>query len=234
MVENELLRTEGLTRIFESGGGGVRALDDVTLTVLQGGLTILNGKSGSGKTTLINQLSALDQPTSGRVWFEGQELSALPERERDKIRRTRMGIVFQSVALISTMTALENVEFGLRVAGVPAQGRKERALECLDYVGLGKRAKHLPQEMSGGEQQRVAIARALAHRPAVIFADEPTAQLDSNMGLQVVSVFKKLIAEQGTTVIMTTHDPDLMQIADTVFTLQDGKLLRPEEGGGTP
>lgn len=232
MLGNELIRTEDLTRIFRSGGNEVYALDSVSLTVRQGGLTILNGKSGSGKTTLINQLSALDQPTSGNVWFEGQELSALPERERDKIRRTRMGIVFQSVALISTMTALENVEFGLRVAGVPAQGRKERALECLEYVGLGKRVQHLPQEMSGGEQQRVAIARALAHRPAVIFADEPTAQLDSSMGLQVVSVFKKLIAEQGATVIMTTHDPDLMQVADTVFTLKDGKLLQPEEEGG--
>ncbi len=234
MLGNELIRTEDLTRIFRSGGSEVRALDGISLRVGQGSLTILNGKSGSGKTTLINQLSALDQPTSGRVWFEGQELSALPERERDRIRRTRMGIVFQSVALISTMTALENVEFGLRVAGAPAQGRKERAMECLEYVGLGKRVQHLPQEMSGGEQQRVAIARALAHRPAVIFADEPTAQLDSSMGLQVVSVFKKLISEQGTTVIMTTHDPDLMQVADTVFTLRDGKLIGPEEGEGTP
>ena len=234
MTENKLIRTENLVRIFKSGGSEVHALDGVSLCIRQGGLTILNGKSGSGKTTLINQLSALDQPTSGSVWFEGQELSALPERERDKIRRTRMGIVFQSVALISTMTALENVEFGLRVAGVPAAGRKERALECLEYVGLGKRAGHLPQEMSGGEQQRVAIARAIAHRPAVIFADEPTAQLDSGMGLQVVSVFKKLIAEQGATVIMTTHDPDLMQVADSVFTLRDGRLLDPVEGGETP
>jgi len=231
MEENVLLRTEGLTRIFKVGGGKVRALDDVSLSVRQGGLTILNGKSGSGKTTLIKQLSALDQPTAGKIWFEGQELTDLPERERDKIRRTRMGIVFQSIALISTMTALENVEFGLRVAGVPAEGRRERALECLDYVGLGKRADHLPQELSGGEQQRVAIARAIAHRPAVIFADEPTAQLDTRMGLQVVSVFKRLIAEQGTTIIMTTHDPDLMEIADYVATLKDGRLV--EEGGKT-
>lgn len=224
-MKNELIRTENLVRIFQSGGGEVHALDDVSLSIPAGGLVILNGKSGSGKTTLINQLSALDQPSSGSVWFEGENLSQLPERQRDKVRRTRMGIVFQSVALMSTMTALENVEFGLRVAGVGAAERRDRAMECLDYVGLAKRAKHLPQEMSGGEQQRVAIARAIAHRPTVIFADEPTAQLDSAMSLQVVSVFKRMITEQGVTVVMTTHDPDLMQIADMVYTLSDGRLV---------
>lgn len=128
------------------------------------------------------------------------------------------------------MTALENVEFGMRVAGCPAAGRRQRALECLEQVGLSRRANHLPQEMSGGEQQRTAIARAIAHHPAAIFADEPTAQLDSRMGLQVTAVFKDLIKTQGTTVIMTTHDPDLLEIADRVFTLQDG-ILQPGEGG---
>lgn len=227
--KEELFRTEGLSRSFSSAAGEVHALRNVSLSIPAHGLTILNGKSGSGKTTLINLLGGLDRPTSGKVLFEGQELSALSERARDKIRRTRIGFVFQSVALISFMTALENVEFGLRVAGCPAAGRRERALECLEQVGLSKRANHLPQEMSGGEQQRVAIARAIAHRPGAVIADEPTAQLDSTMGLQVMAVFKKLIESQGTTVILTTHDPDLLEIADRVFTLKDGMLV-PEEG----
>lgn len=228
--KEELFRTEGLSRSFSSAAGEVHALRNVSLSIPAHGLTILNGKSGSGKTTLINLLGGLDRPTSGKAFFEGQELSALSERARDKIRRTRIGFVFQSVALISFMTALENVEFGLRVAGCPAAGRRERALECLEQVGLSKRANHLPQEMSGGEQQRVAIARAIAHRPGAVIADEPTAQLDSTMGLQVMAVFKKLIESQGTTVILTTHDPDLLEIADRVFTLKDGMLV-PEEGG---
>lgn len=227
--KEELFRTEGLSRSFSSAAGEVHALRNVSLSIPAHGLTILNGKSGSGKTTLINLLGGLDRPTSGKVFFEGQELSALSERARDKIRCTRIGFVFQSVALISFMTALENVEFGLRVAGCPAAGRRERALECLEQVGLSKRANHLPQEMSGGEQQRVAIARAIAHRPGAVIADEPTAQLDSTMGLQVMAVFKKLIESQGTTVILTTHDPDLLEIADRVFTLKDGMLV-PEEG----
>lgn len=227
--KEELFRTEGLSRSFSSAAGEVHALRNVSLSIPAHGLTILNGKSGSGKTTLINLLGGLDRPTSGKAFFEGQELSVLSERARDKIRRTRIGFVFQSVALISFMTALENVEFGLRVAGCPAAGRRERALECLEQVGLSKRANHLPQEMSGGEQQRVAIARAIAHRPGAVIADEPTAQLDSTMGLQVMAVFKKLIESQGTTVILTTHDPDLLEIADRVFTLKDGMLV-PEEG----
>ena len=227
--KEELFRTEGLSRSFSSAAGEVHALRNVSLSIPAHGLTILNGKSGSGKTTLINLLGGLDRPTSGKAFFEGQELSALSERARDKIRRTRIGFVFQSVALISFMTALENVEFGLRVAGCPAAGRRERALECLEQVGLSKRANHLPQEMSGGEQQRVAIARAIAHRPGAVIADEPTAQLDSTMGLQVMAVFKKLIESQGTTVILTTHDPDLLEIADRVFTLKDGMLV-PEDG----
>ena len=227
--KEELFRTEGLSRSFSSAAGEVHALRNVSLSIPAHGLTILNGKSGSGKTTLINLLGGLDRPTSGKAFFEGQELSALSERARDKIRRTRIGFVFQSVALISFMTALENVEFGLRVAGCPAAGRRERALECLEQVGLSKRANHLPEEMSGGEQQRVAIARAIAHRPGAVIADEPTAQLDSTMGLQVMAVFKKLIESQGTTVILTTHDPDLLEIADRVFTLKDGMLV-PEEG----
>ena len=231
-THREIIRTEHLCRTFASSAGEVHALQDVSLSIRSGELSILSGKSGSGKTTLINLLGALDRPTSGKIFFEEQDLSSLSEKAKDKLRRTRIGIVYQSIALISTMTALENIEFGLRVAGFPAAERRERALECLDLVGLLKRASHLPQEMSGGEQQRVAIARAIAHRPAAIFADEPTAQLDSTMGLQIIAVFKRLIETQGATIVMTTHDPELMQIADRVFTLQDGILS--QEKGGSP
>lgn len=226
---NEIIRTNKLCRSFSSSAGEVRALKDVSLSIESGKLTLLNGKSGSGKTTLINLLGALDHPTSGEIYFEGKDITKLSESARDKIRRGRIGFVFQSVALISSMTALENVEFGLRVARYPASQRRKRALECLEEVGLLKRASHLPQEMSGGEQQRVAIARAIAHRPAAIFADEPTAQLDSTMGLQVVAVFKRIIETQGAAIIMTTHDPDLMQIADQVYTLSDGALVEGRE-----
>jgi putative ABC transport system ATP-binding protein len=231
-THREIIRTEHLCRTFTSSAGEVHALQDVSLSIQSGELSILSGKSGSGKTTLINLLGALDRPTSGKIFFEEQDLSSLSEQAKDKLRRTRIGIVYQSIALISTMTALENIEFGLRVAGFPAAERRERALECLDLVGLLKRASHLPQEMSGGEQQRVAIARAIAHRPAAIFADEPTAQLDSTMGLQIIAVFKRLIETQGATIVMTTHDTELMQIADRVFTLQDGILS--QEKGGSP
>jgi putative ABC transport system ATP-binding protein len=137
-----------------------------------------------------------------------------------------MGFVFQSVALVSMMTAYENVEFILRISGFPLRERKKRVETCLHLVGLSARMNHLPQELSGGEQQRVAIARAIAHKPKVIFADEPTAELDTNTGLQVVKIFKDLIVQEGTTVVMTTHDPGLMDVADKVYELEDGEIIR--------
>ena len=220
-----ILSTDKLTRDFQSGREVVRALKDVTLSIEKGRLTILRGRSGSGKTTLINLLGALDMPTKGNVYFEGADITKLPELKRDGIRRQYMGFVFQSVALISLMSAYENVEFGLRVAGYNAAERKKRAEECLNVVGLGKRMSHRTHELSGGEQQRVAIARAMAHKPRVIFADEPTAELDTHMGLQVVKVFRKLVEDEGMTVVMTTHDPSMMEIADLVYTLEDGEII---------
>ena len=136
-----------------------------------------------------------------------------------------MGFVFQSVALISNMSAYENVEFGLRLAGTPAAERRERAERCLELVGLGKRMGHRSHELSGGEQQRVAIARAIAHRPQLIFADEPTAELDTNMGLLVMQLFKKLVADEGLTILMTTHDPNMVELADHVYVLEDGVIV---------
>lgn len=219
-----MMKTEKVCREYRSGQEVVHALSDISIEIQTGKLTILRGRSGSGKTTLLNSLGALDYPTSGEIWFDGSDITKLSEQERDEFRRLNTGFVFQSVALMSAMSAYENVEFGMRIAGVPAAERKTRAMESLDLVGLSKRATHRPQEMSGGEQQRVAIARAMAHRPKIIFADEPTAELDTAMGLHVMKTFKDLIESEGVTIIMTTHDPNMMEIADVVYTLQDGRV----------
>jgi len=203
----------------------VYALKNVSISIQAGTLTILRGRSGSGKTTLINLLGALDKPTSGKIYFNGDEITSMAESRRDQVRRKEMGFVFQSIALISMMSAYENVEFALRVAGYDPKERKKRAEECLAFVGLQKRMYHRPHELPGGEQQRVAIARAIAHRPRVVFADEPTAELDTHTGLQVVKVFKDLVEKEGLTVVMTTHDPSMVEIADKVFTLEDGEIV---------
>ena len=221
---NDIIRVENLVRVFKTLGGEVRACNNISLTIPERQLTILRGRSGSGKTTLINMLGTLDRPTSGTILFDGDDITKMSDNRRDQIRRTKIGFVFQSVALMSNMTALENIEFGLRIAGFPAKERKERAKEVLNMVGLTKRMNHMPAEMSGGEQQRVAIARAVAHHPRVVFADEPTAALDTAMGLQIIKAFRDLVDAGETTIVMTTHDPSLMDIAERVYTLQDGEL----------
>lgn len=220
-----IIRTENVGRDFSTGQSVVHALKGVSLSIQPGTLTILRGRSGSGKTTLLNLLGALDKPTFGKIYFNGNEISHISEVKRDELRRKSMGFVFQSVALISMMSAYENVEFGLRISGYDPKTRKARAEECLNLVGLSKRMHHRPHEMSGGEQQRVAIARAISHKPGVIFADEPTAELDTLMGLQVVKLFKDLVEKEKLTVVMTTHDPSMMEVADKVFTLEDGEII---------
>ncbi len=217
-------KTDGVCRRFKSGSEIVDALKNVNIEIPKNRLSIFRGPSGSGKTTLINLLGALDRPSQGKVFFEQTEISKLSESRRDEFRRLKCGFIFQSVALISNMTAFENVDFGLRIAGAN-KSRRKRAEECLKVVGLGKRMTHKPHELSGGEQQRVAVARAIAHRPTVLFADEPTAELDTATGLQVVRLFKTLVEQEGVTVVMTTHDPNMMEVADYVFNLQDGMVL---------
>ena len=221
----DIIRTEGLTRDFKSGSEVVHALKNVTIALEAKKLNILRGRSGSGKTTLINLLGALDKPDAGKITFMEKNITTAHESLKNELRRKNMGFVFQSVALISMMSAYENVEFGLRVAGMGIKERTKRAKECLTLVGLAKRMDHRPHELSGGEQQRVAIARAIAHRPDIVFADEPTAELDTHMGLQVVRLFKTLVEQQGLTVIMTTHDPSMIDIADHVLTLEDGEIV---------
>lgn len=204
------------------------ALKDVSVKIPEKSLTILRGKSGSGKTTLLNIIGALDAPTSGEVFFGGRNITGLSDKERERLRRQKIGFVFQSVSLIPMMTVYENVEFALRLSNYKGD-RKKRVEECLHLVGLGKRAQHMPQELSGGEQQRVAIARAIAHDPQVLFADEPTAELDTATSLAVIKLFKDLVEKQGVTIVMTTHDMSLMDAGDMVYTLTDGSVDAVEE-----
>lgn len=230
-MEN-ILVTEGVKQSFPltSGlvsGGEFVALHDINIQIPKGKLTILRGRSGSGKTTLMNILSALDYPKEGTVLFEDKNLEKMSEGEREVFRKANVGFVFQSVALIPMMTAFENVEFVLRLAKYEGNKQK-RAEECLKLVGLGQRMHHMPQELSGGEQQRVAIARAIAHKPKIIFADEPTAELDTATGLQVMKIFKELIAKEGVTIVMTTHDMGLLEIADCIYHLEDGEIVDEE------
>jgi len=223
-MNDTFIAIQGVKRCFHTSGGDFWALKGVTASIPRGKLTILKGRSGSGKTTLLNILGALDTPTQGDVLFDGQSLAAMGERKRARLRRRDVGFVFQSVALIPMMNALENVEYALRMAR-SRENHTKRAMECLKTVGLGSRMHHMPQELSGGEQQRVAIARALAHRPKVIFADEPTGELDTLTGLQVVKIFKELTAKEGVTIVMTTHDTGLMEIGDAVIELEDGEQI---------
>ena len=224
-----MIETKKVCRAFPvSGEEPFMALKDVSVKIPEKSLTILRGKSGSGKTTLLNIIGALDAPTSGEVFFGGRNITGLSDKERERLRRQKIGFVFQSVSLIPMMTVYENVEFALRLSNYKGD-RKKRVEECLHLVGLGKRAQHMPQELSGGEQQRVAIARAIAHAPQVLFADEPTAELDTATSLAVIKLFKDLVEKQGVTIVMTTHDMSLMDAGDMVYTLTDGSVDAGEE-----
>ncbi|MDR0222772.1 MAG: ABC transporter ATP-binding protein [Oscillospiraceae bacterium] len=222
-----ILAARNISKEFAAGRtGAVRALSGVSADVEEGRVVCFRGRSGSGKTTLVNILGALDMPTEGSVMFGGEDITALSEAKRDRLRRYEMAFVFQSVALIGSMTAFENVELALRLAGVPAGERARRVSECLARVGLEKRSGHRPAELSGGEQQRVAIARAICHNPKVIFADEPTAELDTVTGLAVMRLFRDLVKEGefGRAIVMTTHDEAMMESADVTYTLEDGEI----------
>lgn len=220
-----IIQSKNINRIFPvAGSEDFYALKDINIQVPMQALTILKGRSGSGKTTLLNILGALDKPSSGQVYFQDKDITTFNERQREKLRRQNIGFIFQSVSLIPIMTAYENVEFALRLSGFKGD-KKERVKESLNLVGLGNRMSHMPQELSGGEQQRVAIARAIAHRPRVIFADEPTAELDSNASLNVMKIFKEMVIKEDVTIVMTTHDMGLMEAGDLIYELEDGEVI---------
>lgn len=222
-----IIEVRNITRMFPVGDGEFYALKHVDIDIPAGKLTILRGRSGSGKTTLMNILSALDAPTEGDVSFDGQVYSEMEDAQKEQLRRKEIGFVFQAVALIPIMNAYENVDFAMRLAEpeLAAKEVDERIRETLALVGMEERMRHMPGQMSGGEQQRVAIARAVAHRPKVVFADEPTGALDTESGLRVMQLFRNLIEKEGVTIVMTTHDPNLMELGDVVYELEDGEII---------
>lgn len=226
MSNANIIEGHNIIRTFQVPGGEFTALKGINLEIPQGTFAILKGRSGSGKTTLMNILSTLDDPTSGNVVLDGEEVRNLRDMERENFRRTKMGFVFQSVSLIPSLNAFQNVEFALRMAGVKIGKESTRRVEeCLKMVGLGARMTHMPSEMSGGEQQRVAVARAFVHRPKIIFADEPTAELDSAMAAKVTETFQMMSKKEGITVLMTTHDVGLMGAADMLIELENGERI---------
>ncbi len=224
-----IVRTEALTRVYRVGARRVEALRGVDLAVAPGTFVALRGRSGSGKTTLLNCIGGLDRPTSGRVWLEGRDLGRLPEWQRVRIRRRRLGFVFQSFALLPTYSVWENVDLMLRLAGMRRRERRRRVEEVLGLVGLAKWADHRPFELSGGQQQRLAVARAISTRPALILADEPTGELDSATGQQILTLLRRIVDQEGASVLIATHDLTVDLFADRVYHLQDGMLITPVE-----
>jgi ABC-type lipoprotein export system ATPase subunit len=222
-----IVRTEQVTRVYRLDSRQVPALRGVDLAIGPGQVVALRGRSGSGKTTLLNCIGGLDRPTSGRVWFEGQEVTRLPERTWVKLRRQRIGFVFQAHALLATYSAWENVDLMLRLAGVKRRERQRRTEEVLALMGLTKWQEHRTFELSGGQQQRVAIARAIAPRPSLILADEPTGELDSATGQQILSLFRRIADRDGTTILIATHDLAVDAFADEVVHLLDGQVVGP-------
>jgi putative ABC transport system ATP-binding protein len=218
-------------RAYGSGAAEVEAVRDLDLEIERGEFLVVVGPSGSGKTTLLQLLGALDRPTSGEVRFEGRDLARLPDAELTSLRLKTIGFIFQQFNLIPTLTAAQNVEAALAPAGLGGEARQARARELLAQVGLASRANHLPSQLSGGEQQRVAIARALANKPHVLLADEPTGNLDSATGDEIMSLLKSLSADGGHTVILITHDTEIAAQAARVIRMQDGQLLaaKPEK-----
>ncbi|MFB7125136.1 ABC transporter ATP-binding protein [Kitasatospora xanthocidica] len=217
-----------LRRSFGTGERTVHALRGVSFTVGRGELTALKGRSGSGKTTLLNLVGGLDAPTGGSIALDGIDLASLDEDGRLALRRERIGFVFQSFGLIPMLTAAENVGVPLRLRKAPAAEREERAHTLLALVGLADHANQRPGELSGGQQQRVAIARALANQPSLIIADEPTGQLDSETGRSIMELLRAVVRSEGVTVLVATHDPTLMGLADRVIEVRDGRIVEEE------
>ncbi len=224
-VAKPLLVARKLERTFQIGSQQVRAVHDVDMEVYRGEFLAIMGRSGSGKTTLLNLLGGLDTPTAGEVSIDGQNLNLVAPRELLELRRRKIGFIFQSFGLLPLLSAYENVELPLRIVGETAKERRKRTWECLEMVGLTHRARHRPYELSGGEQQRVAIARAIANNPPLLLADEPTGELDSSTAAAIFGLFRRIVNEKRITVVATTHDKTLLDLATQIKELQDGTFL---------
>jgi putative ABC transport system ATP-binding protein len=219
-----VVRTVNLSRRYEMGDAFVDALRGVDLTIVRGEFVALVGPSGSGKSTVLNLIGGLDRPTDGEVWINGTELSASDERTLTRHRRQHVGFVFQSFNLLPRLTAQENVALPLMFSNVPEKEREARARALLARVGLEQRLSHRPTQLSGGEQQRVAIARALVSEPALLLADEPTGNLDTTTGAEIMALLKQLNQERGLTLLVVTHDAEVAAFADRVVSLRDGRV----------
>jgi putative ABC transport system ATP-binding protein len=226
----EVTKVDNATRVYKIGKLETQALRGVNLSIQSGEFTALVGPSGSGKTTLLQIIGCLDQPTSGHVYIKGQDVSQLNRNQRADMRRGTIGFVFQFFALIPTLTAYENVEMPLLLNSHAAGERHERVMELLQAVGLEERANNRPDQLSGGEQQRVSVARALASKPSIILADEPTANLDTANGEQVMEIMTRLNRETGVTFVFATHDPRVIKYARRVVTLTDGLVVENHAG----
>ena len=229
-MDASLYEVKSASKVFSKGGTEVRAVDSVSLTVTAGEFVALEGPSGSGKTTLLQLLGALDRPSNGHVLFEGRDLAALRDNDLADLRLRAFGFVFQHYNLIPTLTAVQNVEVALAPLGVSGTDLRDRSLGLLNEVGLAERASHLPSQMSGGEQQRVAIARALVVEPRVILADEPTGNLDTKTGADIIDLLAGLAHGRGTTIIVATHDTDLAARAPRRLAMRDGAILTSTNG----
>jgi putative ABC transport system ATP-binding protein len=225
-----LLTARDLGRTYSSGPAEVHAVKNVNLDVDSGSFVVVRGRSGSGKTTLLNMLGGLDQPTSGSVTIDGADVTAMDEPTLAELRRKKIGFIFQAFGLLPILTAAENVEIPLRLTKASSAARRERSRVLLELVGLGDRAEHRPDELSGGEQQRVAIARALANQPQLLIADEPTGQLDSRTGQTIVDLINALVHSENIAAVVATHDNAPLAIADRVIELSDGSVVSDTHG----
>ena len=230
MNQHSFIQVRGLHRHFQMGAEIVHALDGVDATIEQGEFMGIIGPSGSGKSTLLYLIGGLDQPTSGEIWVDGTDIAALDENHLAQYRQKSIGFIFQSFNLIPTMTAMQNVEFPMIFARVLPHEREERAKRMLEMVGLGDRIHHKPTELSGGQQQRVSIARSLVNNPDIILADEPTGNLDSKSGGEVINILQRLNQEEGRTIIMVTHDQSLLAATTRHIQILDGRILADVRG----
>ena len=224
-----VVKIENVEKVYKIGEIPVRALRGINMELYKGEFVSIMGASGSGKTTLLNLIGVLDTPTKGKIYIDGKELSTLKEKELTQLRRYKTGFIFQFYNLIPVLTAFENVELPMLIAGVPKKEREERARELLELVGLADRGDHRPDELSGGEQQRVAIVRSLANRPSIVLADEPTGDLDTKTGYEVMHELRRLSQLEGATVIIVTHDPEVAKMSSRIYTIQDGRFIRIEK-----
>jgi len=227
--ESSIVRVQSASRIFHSAGVPVHAVRNVSLEVAQGEFLAIVGRSGSGKTTLLNLIAGLDRPNAGSIMIAGEEITHYNDRQISNFRRHTIGFVFQSFGLLPLLSANENIDLALRIAGKTSSERNLRTAELLEQVGLTSRANHRPYELSGGEQQRVAVARALANTPPLLIADEPTGELDSTIGAQIFELLRN-VADSGVTVITATHDPFVIEHVDRVIEMEDGAISDSELG----